>query len=96
MENYLERCVGVDSSTTYTHFELILINDGSTDSSGQICDHDISVWEYQGLSYRKMLVFQMLEVWNSASEGSWITFIDSDDFVTQDYYYFKVQLKGRM
>ena len=36
---------GVDSSTDLCPFELILINDGSTDSSGQICDHLASQYE---------------------------------------------------
>ena len=39
VEAYLERCVESILQQTYAHFELILINDGSTDSSGQICDH---------------------------------------------------------
>ncbi len=39
VEAYLERCVESILHQTYTNFELILINDGSTDSSGQICDH---------------------------------------------------------
>jgi len=58
VEAYLERCVESILQQTYAHFELILINDGSTDSSGQICDHLAS--QYENI---KILVFQMLEIW---------------------------------
>ena len=83
---YLERCVESILQQTYTHFELILINDGSTDSSGQICDHlasqyeNIKVYhiENAGVSNARNMGIQL-------ATGSWVTFIDSDDFVTQDY-----------
>ena len=45
VEPYLERCVESILQQTYAHFELILINDGSADSSGQICDHLASQYE---------------------------------------------------
>ena len=86
VETYLERCVESILQQTYTHFELILINDGSTDSSGQICDHlasqyeNIKVYhiENAGVSNARNMGIQL-------ATGSWVTFIDSDDFVTQDY-----------
>ena len=86
VENYLERCVESILHQTYTNFELILINDGSTDSSGQICDHlanqyeNIKVYhiENAGVSNARNMGIQL-------ATGSWVTFIDSDDFVTQDY-----------
>ena len=86
VEAYLERCVESILQQTYSHFELILINDGSTDSSGQICDHlasqyeNIKVYhiENAGVSNARNMGIQL-------ATGSWVTFIDSDDFVTQDY-----------
>ena len=86
VEAYLERCVESILQQTYAHFELILINDGSTDSSGQICDHlasqyeNIKVYhiENAGVSNARNMGIQL-------ATGSWVTFIDSDDFVTQDY-----------
>ena len=86
VEAYLERCVESILHQTYTHFELILINDGSTDFSGQICDHlasqyeNIKVYhiENAGVSNARNMGIQL-------ATGSWVTFIDSDDFVTQDY-----------
>ena len=86
VETYLERCVESILQQTYAHFELILINDGSTDSSGQICDHlasqyeNIKVYhiENAGVSNARNMGIQL-------ATGSWVTFIDSDDFVTQNY-----------
>ena len=86
VEAYLERCVESILQQTYAHFELILINDGSTDSSGQICDHlasqyeNIKVYhiENAGVSNARNMGIQL-------ATGSWVTFIDSDDFVTKDY-----------
>ena len=86
VEAYLERCVESILQQTYTHFELILINDGSTDSSGKICENlasrheNIKVYhlENAGVSNARNTGIKL-------ATGAWITFIDSDDFVTQDY-----------
>ena len=86
VEAYLERCVESILQQTYTHFELILINDGSSDSSGQICDYladqyeNIKVYhiENAGVSNARNVGIQL-------ATGAWITFVDSDDFVTNDY-----------
>ena len=86
VEAYLERCVESILQQTYANFELILINDGSADSSGQICDYlasqyeNIKVYhiENAGVSNARNMGIQL-------ATGSWVTFIDSDDFVTKDY-----------
>ena len=86
VEAYLERCVESILQQTYANFELILINDGSTDSSGQICDHlasqheNVKVYhlENAGVSNARNTGIKL-------ATGAWITFIDSDDFVTKDY-----------
>ena len=86
VEAYLERCVESILQQTYANFELILINDGSADSSGQICDYlasqyeNIKVYhiENAGVSNARNMGIQL-------ATSSWVTFIDSDDFVTQDY-----------
>ena len=86
VEAYLERCVESILQQTYANFELILINDGSADSSGQICDYLASQYENikahhienAGVSNARNMGIQL-------ATSSWVTFIDSDDFVTQDY-----------
>ena len=86
VEAYLERCVESILQQTYANFELILINDGSTDSSGVICDNlasqheNVKVYhlENAGVSNARNTGIKL-------ATGAWITFIDSDDFVTKDY-----------
>ena len=86
VEKYLERCVKSVLKQTMTNFELILINDGSSDNSGQLCDElsrkdtRIRVLHIpnEGVSNARNLGIQ-------SSRGEWISFIDSDDFVTEDY-----------
>ena len=86
VEQYLERCVESILKQTINNFELILINDGSSDNSGQLCDElsrkdaRIRVLHIPngGVSNARNLGIQ-------SSRGEWISFIDSDDFVTEEY-----------
>lgn len=87
VEPYLNQCVDSILNQTYTHFELILVNDGSTDRSGEICEdytkldarvHVINQ-ENRGVALaRKRAVEQAV--------GNYITFIDSDDYIEEDYF----------
>ena len=69
---------------TYADLELLLINDGSSDSSGSICDgfsdHRVRVFhqENQGVSAARNLGL-------ARSAGEYITFLDADDIVPADY-----------
>ena len=80
VEKYLERCVESILKQTYTNFELLLVNDGSTDQSGDLCDQlaskneNIKVFhlENAGVSNARNVGIQN-------STGEWITFVDSDD-----------------
>ena len=86
VEAYLEKCVESILKQTYTNLEILLVNDGSTDNSGELCDQlasqyeNIKVYhiENAGVSNARNMGIQL-------ATGSWVTFIDSDDFVTQDY-----------
>lgn len=86
VEQYLEQCVNSLTAQTYTNIEIILVNDGSTDGSGEICqrlattDTRIKVIEKEngGLSDARNVGLE-------ASVGAYVTFIDSDDFVTDTY-----------
>ena len=86
MEQYLERCVDSILSQTYKDFEVILVNDGSTDNSDIICD------DYAKKDQRIKVIHKRNGGLSSArnagiklSKGQWLLFIDSDDCVKQDY-----------
>lgn len=81
-EPYLRQCVDSILTQTYTDFELILVDDGSTDHSADICD------EYAEFDKRIRVLHQKnsgqaaarnLGVKNSTAE--WIAFVDSDDII---------------
>lgn len=90
---YLGRCIDSILAQTFTDFELILVDDGSTDDSGKICD------EYAKHDSRIKVIHQENGGVSSARnrgldecKGRWIAFIDSDDWV--DSNYLETLLKG--
>ena len=81
---YVEECIQSILSQSYKNKELILVNDGSTDGSGEICKKygilpDVIYIEQNNLgttaARRRGL---------EASHGEWIMFVDSDDFLFED------------
>ncbi len=91
--DYLHRCVDSILAQDYQNFELILIDDGSPDKCGLICDEyakqdaRISVihQENQGLSMARNVGLSLMK-------GDYVTFIDSDDYVAPDYLSFLFSL----
>lgn len=85
-EQYLKKCIDSILAQSYREFELLLINDGSEDTSGLICDDyarndsRIRVFhqENSGVSAARNLG---LEKYN----GTYFLFIDSDDYVQREY-----------
>lgn len=82
---YLRRCVDSILAQTFTDFELLLINDGSKDNSGTICD------EYTEKDSRVRVfhkpnggVSSARNVGLDNAKGEWIYFIDSDDIIIPD------------
>ena len=85
-EKYLSRCIDSILAQTYTDFELILVNDGSTDNSGKICD------EYAQKDKRIVVIHKENGGVSSArnkgiekAKGEWIAFVDSDDYISETY-----------
>lgn len=86
VENYLRQCISSLLSQSYTHFELLIVDDGSTDQSGMICD------EYASQDSRIRVVHKNNGGVSSArnfgldmAKGEYICFVDSDDWVQKDY-----------
>ena len=85
VERYLDKCIQSICDQSYENLEILLCDDGSVDSSGVICD----TWakrdgrirvihkENGGLSDARNAGLEL-------AKGSWISFIDSDDFITAD------------
>lgn len=87
VENYIDRCVESITNQSYKNLEIILVDDGSTDSSGEKCD----IWATRD---RRIMVIHKENggVGNarnagmSYANGEWIGFVDSDDFVEPEMY----------
>ena len=84
-QDFIERCVGSILQQEYTNFELLLLDDGSTDRSGEICDRyaetDKRVCvihkENSGVSDTRNLALDR-------AKGNYIQFVDSDDWIASD------------
>lgn len=95
VEKYIERCLTSVVNQTYDNLEIIIVDDGSQDKSMQI------VANYQS-DKRLKVIHQQNHGLSSArntgikySTGEYLTFIDSDDFVTKDYVQYLYDLLAR-
>lgn len=88
VENYIHRCLNSVISQTYDNLEIILVDDGSTDDSGRICD------EYKEKDGRVVVIHKenggQATARNLALDiatGDYIAFVDSDDYIEEDMFY---------
>ena len=85
VEKYLHRCIDSILAQSFTDFELLLVNDGSKDKSGEICDEyaakdsRVRVFhkENGGVTSARKLGFD-------SSVGEYVLFVDSDDYLDKD------------
>ena len=87
VEKYICKCIDSILNQTFTDFELIRIDDGSTDKSGKICD------EYKKKDSRIKVIHKKNEGLSSArnigldiAQGKYIGFVDSDDYIDENMY----------
>ncbi len=86
VERYLEECVNSVLQQTYSNIEIILVDDGSTDGSGQLCDLLQSKSEKIIVIHKKNGgLSDARNVGIDNARGKYICFIDSDDWVENDY-----------
>ncbi|MBO4440922.1 glycosyltransferase family 2 protein [bacterium] len=85
-EKFMNRCIDSILAQTFTDFELILVDDGSPDKCGEICE------EYVQKDPRIHVIHQENRGQSVArntgiglAQTEWITFVDSDDFVAENY-----------
>lgn len=85
-EKYLRKCVDSILAQTFRDFEVLLVDDGSPDGSGAICD------EYAKKDPRIRVIHKENGGVSSArnigmdeARGEWLAFIDSDDWITENY-----------
>lgn len=96
-EQTIERCVNSICNQTFSDLEVILVDDGSTDGSGNLCDALASCdqrikvihKENQGVSVARNSGMEM-------ATGKYLLFVDSDDYIPLDYYQSMVETKTRL
>lgn len=86
VEQYLRKCIDSILNQTYNNIEIILVDDGSPDNCGKICD------EYAKRDSRIRVIHKenggLSDARNTgidACKGNYITFVDSDDYIENDY-----------
>ena len=86
VEKYLKRCIKSVLNQDYKNLEIYLVDDGSTDNSGNLCDY------YAEIDNRIKVIHKinggLSSARNAALEkvsGKYLTFIDSDDYVAKNY-----------
>lgn len=96
-EKYIKRCVDSILMQTYENMQVILVDDGSTDTSGALCDM------YAKKDFRIMVIHKKNGGLSSArnagldiASGKYIGFIDSDDWVEPDMYQSMVRCMEEM
>ena len=86
VEKYIKKCVDSILSQTFTDFEVLLIDDGSPDHSGDICDKYASTHDCIKVFHKNNGgVSSARNVGLENALGDWITFIDADDFVSPTF-----------
>lgn len=84
---YIKRCVDSILKCDFTDIEIIIVNDGSSDGCGELCKklygNETNVilveQENHGVSHAR-------NVGMTVASGEWITFVDSDDYISEEYF----------
>ena len=96
VEQYIDRCVRSILNQTYGNFEIILVDDGSPDNSGALCDN-FTKMDDRVKAYHKENggPSEARNYGIKQAQGSLIMFIDSDDYVSPEYLEYLYDLMKR-
>lgn len=87
VEKYLDKCIQSILGQTYSNIELLLIDDGSTDSSGAICDKYVTQDFRVRVFHKSNEGVSVARNWGlDNAKGEWIAFVDADDWIDSDMY----------
>nr|WP_296480275.1 glycosyltransferase [uncultured Acetatifactor sp.] len=87
IEEYISECIESIAGQTYSNLQIILVDDGSTDLSGQICDTYAKQDErIQVIHQRNAGLVLARKAGLKAAEGDYIGFVDGDDYIESDFY----------
>lgn len=91
MQCSVSACIDSILSQTYKDFEVLLVDDGSSDASGRICD-DYAEKDSRVRVFHKANagVSSARNVGLDNANGEWIAFVDSDDYIQENYLYYLV------
>lgn len=86
-EKYINQCIESILKQHYEDIEIILVNDGSSDRSGEICDY-LSETHYNIHVYHKINggASSARNLGLSKAKGDWIYFMDSDDYLKDSFF----------
>ena len=87
LENYIEECIQSICTQTYSDIEIIVINDGSVDKTGEICDRLNAEDKRIHVIHQsnKGVMAARIRGVNEA-KGKWISFVDGDDYLDRNMY----------
>lgn len=96
VEAYLKRCVASLTAQSYHNIEIVLVDDGSPDNSGALCD-ELALTDPRIRVFHKSNggLSDARNYGTAQTRGEFVTYIDSDDFVASDYVSRLVELAIR-
>lgn len=93
IRRYLQRCIESILQQTYTDYELILVNDGSPDGCGIVCDRFAKECDKVKVIHKKNGgLSSARNAGIAAAKGEYITFVDGDDTIASGTYYYNMRI----
>ena len=93
IRRYLQRCIESILQQTYTDYELILVDDGSPDGCGSVCDRFAQECDKVKVIHKKNGgLSSARNAGIAAAKGEYITFVDGDDTIASGTYYYNMRI----